>query len=666
MRKIRKLLVANRGEIALRVMRTAKNMGIQTIAVHSVADADAPFAQFADVAIDIAGPLVADSYLRIDKILAAARESGADAIHPGYGLLSENSDFARACEKEGVIFIGPPQRAIEVMGDKARSKRAMLEAGVPCIPGYQGEDQSDERLLAEARNMDLPLMVKAAAGGGGRGMRLVHEASELESALKAARSEAKNAFGSDQLILEKAVLRPRHVEIQIFGDQHGNIIHLGERDCSVQRRHQKVVEESPCLVMTEKLRTEMGAAAVEAARAVEYFGAGTVEFLLDEKGKFYFLEMNTRLQVEHPVTELVTGQDLVAWQLRVAAGEALPLTQDEVELSGHAIEIRLCAEDPAQDYLPATGPVELFVPPPEDLARTDSGIQTGGEVSPYYDSMLAKIISHGKTRAETLDKLIRALEQTALIGVQNNRDFLIQILSNEKFAQGKATTAFLQERYGETGFQPETLTLTELALAALVQHYAAHRQALANALPISPELINWSSTGGLASPYIYDVEGAEKQVTIYGIEPEKFKIEVDGSELTAEVIHFSESKAAFRFDGTKIGCFYHLDVGQKIDLVTETKSFNLTNLALGREAGSDAAGGGQVVAPMHGQLLELLVKKGQRVARGAKLAVLEAMKMQHEITAEIDGTIENIHAQVGEQLAADALILEIEPETTDS
>ncbi|MEM7459839.1 MAG: acetyl-CoA carboxylase biotin carboxylase subunit, partial [Pseudomonadota bacterium] len=453
MTEISKILIANRGEIACRVMRTAKALGIKTVAVYSDADAGAPHTQLADEAVHIGASPVGESYLVIDKIIAAAQATNAYAVHPGYGFLSENAAFAKACAEHDLIFIGPPELAIEVMGDKARSKRAMLEAGVPCIPGYQDEDQSDATLIAAAKTIGLPVMVKAAAGGGGRGMRLVHKAKGIENAIKLARSEAENAFGSGVLIIEKAVRKPRHVEIQIFADAHGNVLHLGERDCSVQRRHQKVIEEAPCPVMTPELRAEMGAAAVTAARAVDYRGAGTVEFLLDADGAFYFLEMNTRLQVEHPVTEEVTGLDLVALQIAVAEGRALPLTQDDVQLTGHAIEVRLYTEDPENDFMPSTGRVLHWAPPEGEGIRVDDGIETRSDVSPFYDAMVAKIIAKGDTRPEALRRLRAALESTALFGPATNRDFLIDALSQPEFAEGAATTAFIAETYGDEGFQ---------------------------------------------------------------------------------------------------------------------------------------------------------------------------------------------------------------------
>ena len=418
-----KILVANRGEIAWRVMRTAKAMGYRTVAVYSDADKDAPHVAFADEAVRIGPPPVGESYLSIDRILEAAHKSGADAIHPGYGFLSENEAFATACEKAGLVFIGPPPAAIAAMGNKAAAKRRMIDAGVPCVPGYQGADQSDANLEKEARKIGLPVMVKAAAGGGGRGMRLVERDADLLEAIRTARAEAESAFGSGELILEKAVVDARHVEIQVFADAHGNVIHLGERDCSVQRRHQKVIEEAPSPAVNADLRNRMGAAAVAAARTIGYRGAGTVEFLLGADGAFYFLEMNTRLQVEHPVTEAITGQDLVAWQLKVAAGEKLPLTQEQVKFSGHAIEVRLYAEDAYAGFLPQTGRIDVWRPAAGPGIRVDHGMKDGLAISPFYDPMIAKVIAHGANREEARTRLVQALARHRRAGPDHQPAF---------------------------------------------------------------------------------------------------------------------------------------------------------------------------------------------------------------------------------------------------
>ena len=404
-----KILIANRGEIACRVMRTARDLGYRTVAVYSDADADALHVREADEAVRIGPPPVSESYLDARAIIEAAKRVGADAVHPGYGFLSENDGFASACQDAGLVFIGPTPDAIRAMGNKAAAKRLMIEAGVPCVPGYQGADQSDATLAAEAQRIGCPIMVKAAAGGGGRGMRLVTRLEDFADAVSTARSEAQNAFGSGELILEKAVVDARHVEVQVFGDAHGHVIHLGERDCSAQRRHQKVIEEAPSPAVSPALREKMGAAAVAAAKAISYRGAGTVEFLLGADGEFYFLEMNTRLQVEHPVTEEITGLDLVEWQLRVAAGEPLPLKQEDVRLDGHAIEVRLYAESPEKNFLPQSGTVFEWRPAEGKGVRVDHGIRSGQEISPFYDPMIAKVIAHGRTREEARRRLVRAL-----------------------------------------------------------------------------------------------------------------------------------------------------------------------------------------------------------------------------------------------------------------
>ena len=428
---ITKVLVANRGEIALRVMKTAKAMGYETVAVYSEADADAPHVKFADEAVCIGAPQVNQSYLVVEKIIEACKQTGANAVHPGYGFLSENTEFCAQCQANGITFIGPDPKAIELMGNKRLAKIEMLEAGVPCIPGYEGAEQSENVLLEKAKEIGFPIMVKATAGGGGRGMRLVWKAEEFLAQLKTAKSEALNAFGSDEIILEKAVVNPRHIEIQVFADRHGNCIYLGERDCSVQRRHQKVVEEAPSPFVNEALRQKMGEAAVNAAKACDYVGAGTVEFLTDDEGNFYFLEMNTRLQVEHPVTELVTGVDLVAWQLIIAAGGLLPKTQEEVTINGHAMEVRLYAEDPALGFMPQTGKILSWQYAQDDGLRMDAGIQEGQEVTPYYDPMLAKVIAYGENRDVARRRLMSSLKNMNLLGVRCNRGFLYNILKHD-------------------------------------------------------------------------------------------------------------------------------------------------------------------------------------------------------------------------------------------
>ena len=659
MSTIKRLLVANRGEIACRVLRTAKRLGLTTLAVYSDVDRDAPHVKLADEAYPLGGAPVAESYLAADKLLAVAEHAGADALHPGYGFLSENAAFARACDTAGICFIGPSAEAIDLMGDKARAKRAMLEAGVPCIPGYQGEEQAEERLLQEAKTIGYPLMVKATAGGGGRGMRLVETEADLPTALQVARSEAQNAFGAGELILEKALLRPRHVEVQVFGDTQGKVVHLGERDCSVQRRHQKVIEEAPCPIMTATLRDAMGAAAVAAAEAVSYVGAGTVEFLLDEDGQFYFLEMNTRLQVEHPVTELITGLDLVELQLAVAAGDPLPFDQPEIVLNGHAIEVRLYAEDPANDFLPATGPILHWGRPTGPGLRVDDGIESGGEVSPFYDPMVAKVIAYGSDRGEALRRLQQGLSRSALLGPANNRDFLLDALARQTFERGEATTAFLGDEYGSDGFAPQPTDL-ELAMTALLQSLLRHRQARAAGPAIDEELLNWSSSIPLETVLLYGDDANSKALRVLPLGGHRYRVASDTESWLLNVHSFSPHRATLEFEGKRHVLQFHASNEARLQLASERLHFSVTDLSIA-PPNEDAGGDGTVIAPMHGQILDVFVAVGDRVADGQRLALLEAMKMQHELLANVAGTVKEIMMQPGTQVAADAVLIEIEP-----
>jgi len=651
---VRTVLIANRGEIACRVMRTVQAQGMRAIAVYSEADAQAPHVTMADDAVCIGPPPVNQSYLKIDAILDAAKQTGADAIHPGYGFLSENADFARACEKAGVIFIGPPADAIDAMGNKAEAKRLMIAAGVPCVPGYEGEDQAEQKFVDAAGEIGFPVMVKAAAGGGGRGMRLVHEAGKLAEALKTARSEAENAFGSGELILEKAILRPRHVEVQVFADAHGDCIHLNERDCSVQRRHQKVVEEAPCPVLTPELREDMGKAAVDAAKAIDYRGAGTVEFLLGEDGSFYFLEMNTRLQVEHPVTEMITGLDLVALQLQVARGEPLGIEQDEVRLDGHAIEVRLYAEDPTQDFLPATGDILLWQKPKD--ARVDDGIRDGGTISPFYDPMLAKIVVHGATRDAARLKLIDALGQTALFGAQTNRDFLIACLEKDDFAKGEATTAFIEENFPD-GFSQGPPEARTIAIAAVLRMLAKQQDAARRAGQVSSQLLNWSSKGFLRSSLDLARSGTNYPVTIDNTGG-SYRVMIGEETVEVTVLLAQGHRHRFRVDGQTCD-LTALSKRGDIHFAGPRNNWQFTD-SYGRGAGGDAAASGnQIIAPMHGRIASIDVSVGDPVTKGQTVAVLEAMKMQHQLVAQMDGTIEAINAVVDAQVGADDVLIEI-------
>ena len=663
MNNFNSILIANRGEIACRVIRTAKKMGYRTVAVYSDADAGAPHVQLADDAVRIGPGPVGESYLVPELILQAAASSGAESIHPGYGFLSENAAFAEAVESAGLVFIGPTREAIDVMGNKAESKRRMIEAGVPCVPGYEGHDQSDAVLLAEGLKIDLPLMVKAAAGGGGRGMRLVHKQADLANAIKLARAEAEGAFGSGELILEKAIIKPRHVEIQVFADTMGNTIHLGERDCSVQRRHQKVVEEAPCPVMTPELREKMGQSAIDAAKSVNYRGAGTVEFLLDDSGFFYFLEMNTRLQVEHPVTELITGLDLVALQIKVAQGEPLGLSQDDINLEGHAIEVRLYTEDPSQDFLPASGPVDLWAPASGVGVRVDSGISTGQAISPFYDPMVAKVIGYGPTREAARLRLIGALKETVLFGTPNNKDFLIQCLEKQSFIDGAATTAFIAEEFSDAELEIQPASFTDSAVAATLELCLENKEHFQKSLLVSSQLQNWTIASAMVSRKQYQFDETIHDLSISPVNSsiDTYQVTDSVAEQAAEVqvLSIQANSAVVLLDGVKlVAQFMWLKRGQLHCSIQGRGAF-FKDLIILDGAIDEAVGGGRVIAPMHGLLLEVLVKSGDEVVKGQTLAILEAMKMHYEIKAEIDGIVEEVSAVAGKQVAADDVLIEI-------
>jgi geranyl-CoA carboxylase alpha subunit len=652
------ILIANRGEIACRVIRSARALGFFTVAVYSEADAGAPHTLQADRAICIGPAEAKQSYLSIEAILNAARATGAQsrglAVHPGYGFLSENEAFAQACADAGLVFIGPPASAIAAMGNKAAAKRRMIEAKVPCVPGYQGPStdsgQSDAVLLHEAEKIGLPVMVKAAAGGGGRGMRLVRQHAELLPAIQSARSEAENAFGSPELILEKAVVDGRHVEIQVFADTHGNVIHLSERDCSVQRRHQKVIEEAPSPAVNADLRAKMGAAAVAAARAIGYVGAGTVEFLLDGNGHdFYFLEMNTRLQVEHPVTELITGLDLVALQIRVAAGDRLPLSQDDVQLSGHAIEVRLYAEAPHKGFLPQSGDLVLWRPPTGEGLRVDHGLHESGQViSPFYDPMIAKIIAHGATREEARRRLVVALERCVALGIETNRGFLVDLLRHDDFAAGRATTRFIPQHF-ETPAAP-VADDTLLNIAALLWFERA-----AAACGHDPAA-SWSSTGRLGSPVLLQYGETKTKRLVAPSGGNRYRVQ-------------DQEIAILRRDG----CRLRLQVdGQGRDIVFAFASDTL-HLALGVRdfacrdityqppAEAEGAAERELRAPMNGKIVAVLAAEGERVSKGQRLVIMEAMKMQHEMVARVDAVVEKLPVKVGDQVATRQLLAALNP-----
>ncbi|WP_428249060.1 acetyl/propionyl/methylcrotonyl-CoA carboxylase subunit alpha [Ferrovibrio sp.] len=642
------ILIANRGEIACRVIRSARALGYRTAAVYSEADAAALHVALADTARCIGPAEAALSYLNAAAIIAAAKEMGAGAVHPGYGFLSENADFAAACAEAGLVFIGPPAAAIAAMGNKAAAKRRMIKAGVPCVPGYQGEDQSDAVLLAEAKRIGLPVMVKAAAGGGGRGMRLVQEESALLAAIQSARSEAGNAFGSGELILEKAVVDGRHVEIQVFGDSQGNVIHLAERDCSVQRRHQKVIEEAPSPAVNAELRARMGEAAVAAAKAIGYVGAGTVEFLLSGEGEFYFLEMNTRLQVEHPVTEAITGLDLVALQLRVAAGEALPLKQADLALSGHAIEVRLYAEAPHKGFLPQSGVLAAWQPPSD--VRVDHGLAPGQEITPFYDPMIAKIIAHGASREEARRRLIRALEDTVALGIETNRGFLLDLLRHPGFAAGAATTRFIPQYFEKPAAPVADASAFALAAALFYERDAArwgHDAAAA-----------WSSNKVLASPFdlrLGDDEAPQRGM-IAPLKDRQYRVTLGDAVVSVALL--DDGRA--RLNGAEAG---YRALFRRDDLLLK---FGALDLAL-RDAtyaprgGEGGAGDAELRAPMNGKIVAVLAQTGDAVRKGQAVLILEAMKMQHEVTARLDGLLESLAVKPGDQVATRQLLAALKP-----
>jgi geranyl-CoA carboxylase alpha subunit len=659
-----KVLVANRGEIAVRILRTCRRLGYHTVAVYSEADRGAPHTQLADEAVCIGAAAAVESYLCIPAILAAAHASGAQAVHPGYGFLSERADFAQAVQDAGLVFIGPDPASMQAMGNKSAARLRMQAAGVACVPGYAGADQDDATFAAEATRIGFPVMVKAAAGGGGRGMRLVQEPGRLAAALQSARSEAANAFGDGQLLLEKAVTDARHVEVQVFGDRHGQLVHIGERDCSIQRRHQKIIEESPSPAVDDALRARLGAAAVAAARTVDYVGAGTVEFLLAGDGQFWFLEMNTRLQVEHPVTELVYGLDLVEWQLRVAQGEALPLDQAQIDArrSGWAMEARLCAEDPAQDFQPQTGRVLHWQPAAGEGQRVDHGLAEGQTIGPHYDSLLAKLIAFGPTREAARRRLTQLLADSVLLGLPSNRDLLAHIVADAHFCQGNFSTQFLPQRFPAATRsalqQPGPL---HQALAALLFH-ALDADALHRRAGLEASLIDWHSTGAGVTPLRLRVAQQQLACSLRKLADGGYAISM-GEDTAAETLHIDSLDAhqlRFRHNGLSRSATYARDDEQLwlsfdgLTLCYEDRSHAAT-------ASADEGRDGQALAPMDGRIVALTVVVGENVQKGQLLAILEAMKMEFQITAPLAGEVAEITCRQGEQVKARQLLLQVRP-----
>ena len=676
------ILVANRGEIAVRILRAARSLGYRTVAVYSDADGDSPHLAEADRAVPLGGVRPGESYLSSEKMLAAVKAggsssaSGAVALHPGYGFLAENPEFAEACAGEGIVFIGPSPEAIRIMGNKRLAKERIEAAGVPCIPGYNGKEQSDQALLAAGEQVGYPLMVKAAAGGGGRGMRRAANAEDLPAALASARSEAANAFGNDELILERALDNARHVEVQILADLHGHVLHLGERECSVQRRHQKVVEEAPSPAVSPDLRTRMGDAAIAAAQAVDYLGAGTVEFLLDDGGRFHFLEMNTRLQVEHRVTEQVTGIDLVDWQIRIAAGEALPWAQEEIQLRGHAMEARLYTEDAAAGFLPRSGRVLSWLPARREGVLVDHCVAAGMEITPHYDPLAAKIVARGNNREEARRRLLAAVEETVLLGVTTNKDYLRAVLTHPEFRNGQATTAtvFLPMVPPPEG-EPAPSSVPSVLSDSLEMMRALAALAFTGGLfpsggvsgGISGKPAAWNPGAGLSA--------ARSTGLVLGLGEQRWPLEVSGSlengeyaiagkgqeEARLRVIHADPGSGEVRLlwkgvvrtahvarDGEQV----HIDCGEECVMFEDLPP----SLPGGRKADTD----GKVLAPMAGRILQVRAGPGDAVTRGQCLLVLEAMKMEQEITAPIDGTVGDIAVAEGEQVRNRQLLMRVE------
>ncbi|MDD9899472.1 MAG: acetyl/propionyl/methylcrotonyl-CoA carboxylase subunit alpha [Alphaproteobacteria bacterium] len=652
---IQKVLIANRGEIACRVVRTCTELGIETVAVYSDADAQALHVEMASEAVHIGPAAARESYLCADKVLAVAKETGADAVHPGYGFLSENADFAEACAKAGLAFIGPPASAIRAMGGKSAAKALMERAGVPLVPGYHGDKQDEKTLSAAAEKIGFPVLIKASAGGGGKGMRIVETAGEFSQALAAAKREAKASFGDEHVLVEKYLANPRHVEIQVFADTHGNCVYLFERDCSVQRRHQKVIEEAPAPGMKAAIREKMGKAAVAAAQAIDYVGAGTVEFLLDGDD-FYFMEMNTRLQVEHPVTEMITGLDLVELQIRVAEGAKLPFAQKDLKISGHAFEARLYAEDPQNNFLPGAGHLAYLAFPPEsDDVRIDTGVRNGDDISIHYDPMIAKIIAHGETREQALENLAKALDATQVAGPKSNLVFLRRLARHNAFAKGDVSTKFI-DAHRDALVPPvgaasdDTLVIATLALL--------RRRRMIDDIDAGADWASpWADISG------WRVGGGAEETFTFSDDAGRYIVRADTSDIEAPVLHLPSGKVvAARFDALCYGPDFDYTVDGRFYTAATVFSGNRMNvMGYGLYADlvwhdplhveeEDAGGAGRLTAPMPGKVVAVSVEAGAAVKKGQPLVIVEAMKMEHTIVAPFDGTVGAVHVSVGEQV----------------
>ncbi|MBW8847520.1 MAG: acetyl/propionyl/methylcrotonyl-CoA carboxylase subunit alpha [Burkholderiales bacterium] len=657
----KKILIANRGEIACRVTATAKRLGIQTVAVYSDADAQAQHVQACDEAVHIGGSAPRDSYLQWQRILEAAKATGAQAVHPGYGFLSENEAFAQACADAGLVFIGPPPSAILAMGLKAESKRLMEAAEVPLVPGYHGADQDAALLKREADRIGYPVLIKASAGGGGKGMRAVYSADEFDAALGSCKREAINSFGDDAVLIERYVQKPRHIEIQVFGDSHGDCVYLFERDCSVQRRHQKVLEEAPAPGMTPERRAQMGEAAVAAAKAVGYVGAGTVEFIAEQDGRFYFMEMNTRLQVEHPVTEAITGQDLVEWQLRVASGEPLPMKQHEVRMHGHAIEARVCAENPDAGFLPATGTLDVARWPAHVAfergnVRIDAGVREGDAISPFYDSMIAKLIVWGEDRAQALARLDAALRDTHIVGLQTNVAFLRRCAATASFAKVDLDTGLI-ERERAVLFDQPGLPL-KVAAAGVVAHTLAVKAGKQSTDPWSAR-DGWRMFGASARRFDLAQGDTHHEVLLSRHHRGGMTLTVEG-EAIEFAVQSTDAETHELFLGADRVRVKTYAQGERVAVFGSEGSAVLTEVDLIAHAGDSPGEAGRLTAPMPGKLIAFLAQAGDTVTKGQPLAVMEAMKMEHTISSPRDGTVAELLFAVGDQVGDGAELLKLE------
>jgi 3-methylcrotonyl-CoA carboxylase alpha subunit len=663
------LLIANRGEIACRVAATARRLGIRTVAVYSDADAHSKHVQACDESVHIGGNAPQDSYLRWERILEAARQTGAQAIHPGYGFLSENEAFAQACAAAGLVFIGPPASAILAMGLKAESKRLMAQAGVPLVPGYHGQDQAPTLLQREADRIGYPVLIKASAGGGGKGMRAVERSEDFAAALASCQREARNSFGDDAVLIEKYVQRPRHIEIQVFADTRGNCVYLFERDCSVQRRHQKVLEEAPAPGMTLELRQRMGDAAVAAARAVGYVGAGTVEFIVEQSARgmdFFFMEMNTRLQVEHPVTEAITGLDLVEWQLRVAHGEALPLTQGELKIQGHAIEARICAENPDQQFLPATGTLQVYRKPTaasftHGQIRVDDGVREGDTISPYYDSMIAKLIVHGDTREQALARLDQALAKTRIVGLSTNVQFLRHVVRSRSFAQAELDTALITREQAVL-FEQDPVGLARAVTAVVAD--TLHQESLA--VTTSPGWIDpiarrdgWRSHGVTVRAFAFEYLGQTHEVALTYERGGRLTLSVGDAQPT-DLNWQAQTDGSLLVQGPGGRCLAQVyRQGEMAHVFTPAGATRVLCVDRLAHAGESTEEGGRLTAPMPGKVVSFAVQAGDHVKPGQVLAVMEAMKMEHMLTAPAEGEVLELLYAPGDQVAEGAELLRL-------